>query len=403
MTEAEELELLELENKNAQASHGQQEQSQTPQSILETIKASAHQVASPLVKAGQALQPKNLTGLLPMAGMIAGTAVAPGIGTAAGAGLGSIIQRMADLAYGQGAPPPTPGQNFSPKEAIWPMVNTAMAGIPGTPQGQAVGEKAGEVLSSLKDKFSKSFSKVSGVLTGKGSVRTARLINDPTVILPESLGGSKSVEDASSAYGEALANDKTLIPLKNRKGFTRGITKTEFSPFSRGAKEAEKTAQSVWDKWKAGKEINAQEAFDAKRATDKMWPAVVKERNAEQIRQLSEFKTAMDDVLSSQGAGPFQEASKDYARARLGADFTQILPRTKTGDISTVKTLLLHTLAPGRGIGMLAGGLTSPLVTGLGNLAAQGTGKGLNAIASNPQARQVLLQILQRIQQRKQQ
>ncbi len=283
------------------------------------------------------------------------------------------------------------------------MANAAMAGIPATSEGQAVGEKVGEVLGSLKDKFKKVIPKLGPATSGKSAVKVARLIEDPTAVLPESLGGSMTPEKASAQYGEALANDKTLIPTPDNKGFTRGISKTEFSPFSRGSKEAEDVAQTVWDKWKAGESINAQEAYDAKRATDKLWPAVVKERNAEQIRALSEFKTGMDDVLSSQGAGPFQKASKDYARARLGADFTQLLPRTKTGDISTVKTLLLHTLAPGRGLGMLAGGVTSPLTTGVANLGVQGAAKGLNAIANNPQARQILLGVLQKLMEGQQQ
>lgn len=375
---------------------------QTP---LDVLKQSAQQVMAPIASVADKLQPKNLTGLLPTAGMMAGTAVLPGPGTAAGAGLGSIAQRMADLAYGQGASSPEPGTSFAPKEAIWPVANTVMAGIPETTEGQAAGQaiadKVGPVLNSAKQSFKKGFPKLAQAFTGKSAAKVGQIIEDPTAILPESLGGAMSVEKASSNYGEALANDKTLIPLENGQGFTRGITKTEFSPFSRGSKEAEEKAQMIWDKWKAGENINAQEAFDAKRATDKLWPTVVKERNAEQIRQLSEFKTAMDDVLSNQGAGPFQKASKDYARARLGADFTQLFPRTKTGDISTVKTLLLHTLAPGKTVGLLAGGATAPITTGVGNLAVQGTMKGLNTIAQNPQARQILLNVLQRLMQNK--
>jgi hypothetical protein len=392
LSEEEEFELLSLERERA----GSQSPQAPSQSLPDALKASFQQTTKPIVSAATALQPKNLTGLLPTAGMMAGTAVAPGIGTAAGAGLGSIAQRMADLAYGQGAPPPTPGQSFAPKEAIWPVANTAMAGLPETPIGQAAGEKVGDVLSALKDKFVKTFPKVAQATTGKSAVKVARLIKDPTAILPESMGGAMSVDKASQQYGEALANDKTLIPLEDQKGFTRGIRKTEFSPFSRGQKEAEEKAQAIWDKWKAGEPINAQEAYDAKRATDQLWPTVVKERNAEQIRALSEFKTSMDDVLSSQGAGPFQKASKNYARARLGADFTQVLPRTKTGDISTVKSLILPLIEP-RKLPFLAA--TSPLVTGIGNLGVQGAAKGINTIANNPAARQVLLQLLQKLKQ----
>lgn len=369
--------------------------SKPPESLMDATKAAFQQTTAPIVSAAKALQPKNLTGLLPTAGMMAGTAVAPGIGTAAGAGLGSIAQRMADMAYGQGAPPPTPGQAFAPKEAIMPMANTAMAGIPETPAGQAAGEKVGEVLSALKGKFKQSFPKVAQAMTGKSAAKVGQLIKDPTAILPESLGGAKSVEDASKAYGEALEN----APVHHPEGFvTRGLEKRDFGPFKQGHQEAEEVAQTTYDKWKAGEPISAQEAFNAKRATDKLWPAVVKERNAEDIRQMSQFKSGMDDVLSNQ-SGQFLKVAKDYGRARLGSDFTQFFPRTKTGDISTVKTLLLHTLAPGKTAGLVAGGLTAPITTGIGNLGVQGAAKGINAIANNPQARQILLQVLQRLQQ----
>lgn len=397
LSESEELELLELENKNAQT---QQSQAAPSQSFPEAAMAAFKQTTAPIVSAAKALHPRNLTGLLPTAGMIAGTALeggVPGPLTAGGAGLGSIAQRMADIAYGQGAPAPT--QSFAPKEAIMPMVNTALAGVPATSEGQAVGEKAGEALSYLKDKFAKALPKVGQSLTGKSAVKVSRLMKDPTAILPESLGGSKSVEDASEAYGKALET----APVHHPEGYvTKGLDKIEFDPFSENNSDAADIARTVRQKWLAGEPISAQEAFNAKRATDYTWPKVVKEGNAERIRLLSEFKNGMDDVLSDQ-SGHFLKASKDYARARLGADFTQILPRTKTGDISTVKTLLLHTLAPGRSAGLLAGGLTSPLTTGVGNLVGQGAAKGLNAIANNPEARQILLQVLQKLRQGKQQ
>lgn len=381
-------------------SHYAQSAQQQPQGIGDAVKAAFKQTTAPIVATAKALQPKNLTGLLPTAGMMAGTAIGPpGIGTAVGAGLGSIAQRMADLAYGQGKPLDTGKTLGIPNESIMPMANAALAGVPETSGGQVVGEKVGDALSYLKDKFTKALPKVGQVMTGKSAVKVSRLMEDPTAILPESLGGAKSVEDASKQYGEALDN----TPVFHDEGYvTKGLEKKDFGPFSKGKSEAEDVAQTIYDKWKAGEPISAQDAYNAKRATDKLWPNVVKERNADDIRQMSQFKTGMDDVLSNQ-AGPFAKASKDYARARLGADFTQILPRTKTGDISTVKTLLLHTLAPGRGVGMLAGGLTSPLATGVGNLGVQTAAKGINAIANNPEARQVLLQVLQKLTQGQQQ
>lgn len=396
LSESEELELLELENKNAQA---QQSQQAPPagQSLPDAAKAAFQQVTAPIAATAKALQPKNLTGLLPVGGAIAGTALAPGAGTAAGAGLGSIAQRMADMAYGKG-PPLQPTTNVggipvSPKEAIWPMANAAMAGIPETQEGQKVGQAVSDAYQSAKPGVTKALRQVGQMFTGKSAAKVGRIINDPTAILPESLGGAKSVQDASNAYGKALEN--TVVEHPGEQYVTRGLEKKDFGPFKKGHQEAEEAAQTIYDKWKAGEPVTAQEAYNAKRATDKLWPAVVKERNAEDIKQMSDFKSGMDDILSSQG-GQFANVSKDYARARLKSDFTQILPRTKTGDISTVKSLLMPMLEPKKIPFLLA---TSPAMTGVGNLAGQGAMKGLNAIAQNPESRQVLLQVLQRLQQ----
>lgn len=375
-----------------------------PQSFADTLKASAQQALSPLAMLADKLQPKNVTAALPIGGAVLGTAILPGAGTAVGAGLGSIAKSGADMVYGTKplVQPTTSvmGIPMAPKEAIWPMVDAATAGAPETTEGKAVIDAAGRVVDRAKPGIKKTLAAVGQMFTGKSKVKVGRIMEDPTAILPEALGGAKSVEDASKGYGEALDNTSVF----HDEGYvTRGIEKKEFSPFGRGKGEADDVAQTVYDKWKAGEPISGKEAYDAKRATDYLWPEVVKERNAEKIRLMSEFKTAMDNVMSdaSNGLPKMLKASKEYARARLKADFTQILPRTKTGDISTVKTLLMHTLAPGRTASLLFGGITSPVVTGAGNLAAQGAMKGLNVIGSNPASRVALAQALQKIMESK--
>lgn len=373
------------------------------QSFPDALKSSFNQVTSPLATAAEKLQPKNLTGLLPAAGAMAGTAVLPGVGTSVGAGMGSIAQKIADMVYGTSGPvePTTSfmGIPMAPKAAIDPMLNTALAGGPETTEGQAAGKAISETYESAKPGFKKTLSKVAQTFTGKSAAKVRQLIEDPTAILPEGLGGAKSVENASNQYGEALENSSVFHP----EGYvTRGVEKIDFSPFERGHSEADTLAQKTWDKWKAGEPISAKEAYDAKRATDYTWPKVVREGNQERIRLLSEFKTGMDDIMSNpeDGLPKVLKASKDYARARIGADFTQILPRTKTGDISTVKTLLLHTLSP-KGYAIPLAGLTSPAVTGIGNLAAQAGMKGLNLLSSDPAIRQTLLGLLQQMRAKK--
>lgn len=394
MNEEEEFEFrLRLEKERSM--QAMMEQPEQAQSFPNALKESFKQVAAPIRTAAEKLQPKNLTGLLPVAGGMAGTAVMPGAGTAAGAGLGSIAQKMANMVYGT-SPQVEPttsvaGIPLAPKEAINPMLNAALAGAPETQEGQAAAKYIGNKYEAFKPGIKKALSQVGQMMTGKSAVKVRRLIEDPAAILPESLGGAKSVSDASSAYGKALEN--TSVQHEGEQFVTKGLEKKAFGPFKRGHQEAEDVAQTVYDKWKNSEPIDAQEAFNAKRATDKLWPTVVKERNAEDIRQMSEFKTAMDDILSKQ-AGPFAKASKDYARARLGADFTQILPRTKTGDISTVKSLLMPMLEPKKIPLMM---FTSPMATGVGNLAAQGAMKGINVLGRDPNIRQALMGVLQQI------
>ncbi len=321
--------------------------------------------------------------VLPIAGGMVGGPV--------GAAAGEFARQVTGTAFAPDTVPKTPlGRAASVITAGVAQEPKILEAIPGVSQAA---EKAGELAAKAGTGAKMGWSKVVQALTGKPAAKVRQLMEDPSAILPEALGGAQSVEKASAGYGEALEN----APIHHPEGFvTRGITKKEFNPFVQNDSDAADLGKGIYDKWKAGEPITAQEAFDAKRATDYTWPKVVSERNQEKIRALSEFKKGMDDVLSSQ-SGQFLNASKDYARARLGSDFTQLLPRTKTGDISTVKTLLLHTLAPGRSVGMLAGGVTSPAVMGGLTAGTMGATRGLMKLGENPQARQILLQVLQKL------
>lgn len=393
LSESEELELLQLQKAKAMAMQGQSQDSSFP----------AGQIASQAGQAVLASSPANLTKKFfqtdPATMQKYGGQALPMLGGAMGgpigASLGEVARQMTGTVLNPDAVPKTPlGIGASVVGAGVAQEPKILEAIPGVSQAKNAISGA---YQSAKPGIQKTLSKVGQMLTGKSAAKVGRIIKDPTAILPEFAGGAKSVEDASAQYADALAN--TTVTHPGEQYVTRGLEKKAFGPFSRGKSEAEDVAQTVYDKWQKGEPVSAQEAFNAKRATDKLWPAVVKERNAEDIRELSEFKTGMDDVLSNQ-AGEFSGASKDYARARLKSDFTQVLPRTKTGDISTVKSLLLPMLDPKR-LPFLA--MTSPAMLGMGNLAAQGTMKGLQKLSDNPAIRQALLGVLQNIMKNKQQ
>lgn len=112
--------------------------------------------------------------------------------------------------------------------------------------------------------------------------------------------------------------------------------------------------------------------------------------------------------LLEEAAPSVQSARKNFAPLALRDRFLQLLPKNKDGSLSKANLFYLNSLfggigyaaggnkgaAEGIGLGMLA---RAPLTTGLATVGAG----GLNAIAQNPQARQVLLQVLQRLTQGK--
>ena len=121
LTEAEELELLELEEQEASVP-------QSPDSSFQdaAMSAGARLLNAPL-QAARNLTPEKMSPYLPAAGAIAGGTLLPGAGAPIGAGLGQIGARVADLAYGRAEPA---GAMNPAREALGPMVQAGLAGLP---------------------------------------------------------------------------------------------------------------------------------------------------------------------------------------------------------------------------------------------------------------------------------
>ena len=231
----------------------------------------------------------------------------------------------------------------------------------------------------------KAVSQFGEMLTGKSTQKFQRLIKDPGVTLPKSLGGAQSVPEATVAYGRDLGKE--------------GLTKPRFNPFD-GNKSAMDLGGTTWEKWRSGfGKIDPQEAYDATQAVKHAFPAAITERNAEKIQELMQFKDAMNTVLENQ-KGKFKKVSEDYGRAKLKEDFSQWLPRTQTGKISTVKSLGSLFINAKR-LPFLA--LTSPRLFGGAVAAGSAALKGLNILGQNPAIRTTLLQVLQQLMSSKQQ
>jgi hypothetical protein len=108
---------------------GDAQTSQPSPSLMDQVGSAAKNllVSVPQKIGSTLIHPESMSGQLPLAGAVIGSAIAPGVGTAAGAGLGQIGSRMTDLAFGRAAPADAmnPG-----RESIAPMAQTAAAGLP---------------------------------------------------------------------------------------------------------------------------------------------------------------------------------------------------------------------------------------------------------------------------------
>lgn len=407
LSESEELELLELENKNS-----------SPPSFQDQIPGILKQAGQKLATAGEAGLETVYSPLQVMGEAIRGAGEGEPLQVATahdprGFRAPSILQRiMPSLKTPQ--PPADPFQKaYQGLEGIANLpggIDQAAQVVKGEPDTAA---KLGGLALSIGtantpldpyralanasktesaigagQTLKKAWSKLGEATTGKSAQKVTRLIEDPSVILPESLGGAKSVPEASAEYGQALGQED--------------LHKPSFNPFQ-GNGPANDVGSKTWLKWKAGKSINPQEAFEGTQAVKYAMPAAITERNSERVRDLMQFKEKMDDILTTQ-KGAFKEASENYGRAKLKEDFSQWLPRTQTGKISTVKSFLLPALTDAARLKFLAA--SSPKIFGAGTAAAVGAGRGaqtgLNMLADDPVIRQTLLQVLQRLRQNKQ-
>lgn len=296
------------------------------------------------------------------------TAIAGGgLGYAAGKQAGNILGQT----LGNEPVPPLADQMINTAKDVW---RGAEYEAGGRALG-AVAETAAPLLGRGGSAIKKGWSKVGEALTGKSAQKVSRLIEDPSVILPEFLGGAKSVPEASVDYGQALGKSE--------------LTKPEFDPFAGDAK-AKEMGSLTWQRWKSGtgEPIDPQEAYDGIQATKYAMPAAITERNVEKVRELMQFKDAMENILTEQ-KGPLMEASKGYGRAKLKEDFSQWFPRTQTGKISQVKSLMMPSFIDPARAWML--GLTSPKVFGAATAAASGMAGLTKEMLAQPAMKSMLM------------
>lgn len=339
---------------------------------------------------------------LPILGGILGSTVAnPGLGAAAGTGLGQILKNMAGIVSGDpsapttamGAALPAMGQAALGGIAQEPKVLNA---IPGVPQASKMAgdlaSRAGKIVGNFAARMGEAASGVKGQ-------DIKQLFNKP-----ETLFNMGSRTAAGQAIGEAkLAAGVNPGITDAPISFTpENITKALQSD-SAGEEAIHRVAQANL----SGANPEVEDIGDGlKYISKKIKDGLAKGENTSELQNIqSHLNSTLERI-----APDIQKARQEFAPIAQRDKFLKMFPTNKNGTISKANLFYLnsllgvagHTMAGRLGAAAgVTGGIIAraPITTGLLTSAAGGAAKGLNAIAENPQARQILMQVLQRLKQ----
>jgi len=362
--------------------------------------------------------PDKINDQLPVLGAVAGSTLAPGIGTAAGAGLGQIGKRLADLLYGK----VQPADAMNPmKEAAGPMIQAAAGGLPETAPAMALASKVGSGLAKVGSAFSGAKASDLTRAASKGYSTYA----------------APSMEDASSQFGAALEKAGIKSDPSLESAIDPQLTQARQTALTLGKKlqsgeaqplptyqpgtmtEPHAVFQGNFDfgpdaKYSTyilrGNHPRAGSNFDAKQITDMGIPVVGAEgkgigqihdlaqpglspqealqgrqavdriiagtpqKDKPTLLQLGKIRDQFNEALAN-SSPEVSQASSDYADAILKRNLTKVMPVNKGGEYSKLAPYLAAAAGSAVGYGhhntgegALAGGAyllgTSPLAMG---------------------------------------
>jgi hypothetical protein len=337
LTEAEELELLELEEQEAGGDASQAAPAQAPQSSMVDVAkfAATAPFAQPIQAVKETVQhPESIPAYLPTMGAVGGEIAGGPAGAAVGAGLGQIGKRIGDLAFGN----VQPSEAMSPaKESVAPMAQAFAAGLPGTTQGKALTAKVGNTLARYGETLSGAKQDILAQGAKQGySTYAAPSIPKAQEIFAQALGpeGQAALKpNAADAFDAALGN-------------------------------ARKIASDVGTKVENGVPVSAIEALKARQATDRVISGTpVTDKKT--LGLLYDWRNKFDSIMGSQ-SGALADASTKYRQAIVKDTLLNPTRLTKSGKPSAFLPLVLG--AGGRTAEGVVQALlgTSPAVWGLG-------------------------------------
>lgn len=320
-----------------------QSQSQPDTSMLDVAKYAAQ---APFTQPYEAVKfgaqnPEKLPSQLPAMGAVAGELLAGPPGAAIGAGLGQIGKRIGDIGLGN----TQPGDAMNPaKEAVTPMIQSAIAGIPGVsgflqPGKQTVAQsaikglaKAGQTLSGAK-----------------------KDVLEQAVKQGYSTYAAPSLPKAQEIFGQALGPEGQAA-----------LKQSATEVFDPALGKARSIATEIGTKLENGDPITAIEALKARQATDRVISATsITDKSARQA--LFDWRTKFDDIITNQN-GPLAKASDLYRKAIVKDQLLSPTRLNKSGEPSAFLPMIVGHGMMGKGIesglGVLTG--TSPAVWGAG-------------------------------------
>ena len=340
LSEAEELELLELEEQEYQASKS----SAKPESSTRDIVGS---FARPLLEGGGAI-----------AGGVLGSPMGP-VGAVGGGALGyGIGKSAADLLdRGLGRKAPIPNMTEAVKEAG----GNAYEGA----QMEGIGLGASKVIPPIL----KAAGRVRNVggewATGIPSKDFQSLANNPMSMKPGTLA------KAGEKFGRAEAN----------AGISSELTPEAVDRI----RSPGKYAFDTFNKLKTEGAITAQEALHGRQSIDAVYP-VPNKKNGSYIRTLDQIRDAFQEVIANT-TPELKEASKDYAIAKAGSRFQSILPQNKSGTPSFIRG---GTMIAGIMSGNPGAAVMSPAVAGTATAATGAAGGAVKRILRDGPGRRML-------------
>lgn len=327
-------------------------------------------------------------------------------------------------------------ESLSTADSLKKIAGQGALAAAGEGAGQGIAKGASWGLKTFGKPIASGLSKVGETLTGVPAAQFRRLAQDPKALfIPKTLG------KAGEEFGAALKNEgidvtpntgevndpQLSTARKNVKSFfdkLRNGVKTNFEvPSFRGdivepkigknynpigyAKSGdnvkafavskpspmeaflkESPSPTVVPKVESNQFVgnyqpNAGDILKARRATDRII-AGTPWKDKQGLRNLYNQRQELNQLFE-QASGKGAQASKDYARSALAANFRKLLPETQTGKISYVKSVLAPMAMRSLGAPVVSSPLMAGLATSGGSLAGQ-------AIKNNPAIRRAVLQ-----------